>query len=189
MKNILLVNSSPRVGGNSEYIVNALANILKDSNNITVFNMREHKCNPCLACGACQNKDYQLCVQKDDITELLPIIDQADAVLIATPIYNQQINSQAKLFIERWYPFFNFSMKNWSNSSKQGKKGALVCCFWGSPMDVTQKYAEWTVSGFSQIGAESYRTELFNGIPERGQIAEHKEYIERIYNLAKWLAE
>ena len=187
MKKVLLVNASPRKNGNSDTIVNMLAEDLADCE-VVVFNMREKTCNPCLACGACQGKDTQMCVQKDDIKELLPAIDQCDAIVLATPIYNHQICSQAKLFIERWYPFFKFDDPMMTNSSKKTKKGALVCSFWGSPVDVTQKYAEWTVDGFAQIGVADKRTVLFPQIPERGDVAKREDYIAQAHDLAKWLA-
>lgn len=47
MKKILLVNASPRKGGNSDLITKMLAEELKDCE-VIVFNMREKKCNPCL---------------------------------------------------------------------------------------------------------------------------------------------
>lgn len=100
MKKIVLVDASPRQGGNSEIVVDTLAGC-----EVTVFKMREKDCRFCRACAACQGKETQMCVQRDDITALLPVIDQCDAIVMATPIYNQQITAQAKLFIERWYPF------------------------------------------------------------------------------------
>lgn len=186
MKKILLVNASPRKGGNSDIITQTLAKDLRNCE-VTVFNMREKKCNPCLACGACQGKDTQMCVQKDDIKELLPVIDVCDGIVIATPIYNQQICSQAKLFIERWYPFFKYDNRLMSNSSKFGKKGALICSFWGSPVDVTTRYAEWTLGGFSQIGVECKKTLIFPQIPGRGDISKREEYISQVHALADWL--
>lgn len=141
MKKILLVDASPRRNGNSESIINMLAKDLKEQE-VVVYRMKETKTNFCLACDACQRKDTQSCVQKDDYTSLLPVIDECDSIVIATPIYNQQICSMAKLFIERWYPFFKYDAPFMSNTSKLGKKGALVCSFWGSPVDVTRKYAE-----------------------------------------------
>lgn len=188
MRKILLVDASPRKGGNSEVIVDTLADDLNDCE-VAVFKMREKNCQPCQACAACQKKETQMCVQKDDITFLLPVIDQCDAVVMATPIYNQQVCSQAKLFIERFYPFFNLKMKNLSNTSKQGKKAALVCSFWGSDVNVIQKYADWTVSGFSQMGAENTKAVLFSNIPDRGDILKNEEYVEQVHELAKWLAE
>lgn len=138
MKKIVLVDASPRQGGNSEIVVDTLAEALAGCE-VTVFKMREKDCRFCRACAACQGKETQMCVQRDDITALLPVIDQCDAIVMATPIYNQQITAQAKLFIERWYPFFNREKKNWSNTSRQGKKAALVCSFWGSPKDIVKK--------------------------------------------------
>ena len=87
MKKILLVDASPRVNGNSESIVNMLAEDLKDQE-VVVYKMRETTNNFCLACGACQGKDSQSCVQKDDYTNLLPVIDECDSIVIATPIYS-----------------------------------------------------------------------------------------------------
>ena len=186
MKKIILVNSSPRINGNTENIIRILAENLKGCE-VTVFNMREKKCNPCLACGVCQNKDSAKCIQKDDIASMIDQIDTCDALVIATPIYNQQITSQAKLFIERWYPFFNFGKKMYSNTSKYGKKGALICSFWGSPVDVTTKYAEWTVSGFSQIGVDKTKTLIFPQIPNKGDVLKRDDYISQIKELAEWL--
>lgn len=186
MKKILLVNASPRINGNSDTIVKMLAEDLKDCE-VTIFNMREKNCKPCMACGACQGKDTQICVQNDDIKDLLFTIDECDGIVLATPIYNQQICSQAKLFIERWYPFFKYDNRLMTNTSKYGKKGAIICSFWGSPVDVTEKYAKWTLDGFSQIGIEEKKTLLFPQIPERGDVKNNKQYVEQIHELAKWL--
>lgn len=167
-------------------ITRMLADDLKDCE-VTVFNMREKKYNPCFACGACQGKDTQMCVQNDDIQEILPVIDTCDGIVLATPIYNQQICSQAKLFIERWYPFFKFDNRLMSNTSKTGKKGALICSFWGSPVDVTTTYAEWTLDGFCQIGVEEKKTLIFPQIPGRGDVCKREDYVKQIHELAEWL--
>lgn len=188
MKKILLVNASPRKGGNSDIAIQTLADRLSDQD-VTIFTMREKRCHPCQACAACQGKTTQTCLQKDDITALLPIIDGCDAIVLASPIYNHQINSQAKLFIERFYPFFNVTMEEMSNTSKRGKKAALICSCWGSPRDVTERYAQWTVSGFSQIGATKTQALVFNGIPKRGAIRGREDYLAQLQALAEWLAE
>lgn len=188
MKKVLLVDASPRKGGNSEIVVDTLAEHLNGCE-VTVFKMREHDCRSCQACAACQKKDTQMCVQKDDITPLLPVIDQCDAIVVASPIYNQQITSLAKLFIERFYPFFNVEKENMSNTSKQGKKAALICVCWGSDRDVTQQYADWTVSGFSQVGATNTRALVFDGIPGLGEIRNREDYMEQLKELAGWLSE
>ncbi len=186
MKNILLVNASPRIGGNSDLIVKTLAEKLSDCE-VTIFDLREKKCGYCLGCGACQGKTTQNCVQNDDMKALLPIIDKCDGIVIATPIYNQQMTAMAKCFIERWYPFFKFDGKGMSNTSKYGKKGAMICSFWGSDPETVEKYANWTLNGFSQIGVEETKVVIFPQIPQKGDVLKNREYIAELDKLAVWL--
>lgn len=186
MKHFLIVDASPRKGGNSEVIADELARLLQ-GHTVIVFKMREKNCNFCLACGACQNKDYAKCVQKDDISALLPVIENCDGVVLATPIYNQQVTAMAKLFIERFYPFFSVKNQMMTNSKKRDKKAALICSCWGSPREAVQKYADWTVAGFCQIGAKYTKALVFDHIPERAQVLERKDYLEQLKELAEWL--
>jgi multimeric flavodoxin WrbA len=64
MKKILLVDSSPRKDGNSDVIVSLLAEQLKDAE-VTMFKMREHKCNPMLSMWLVSGKRYgcRLCTK------------------------------------------------------------------------------------------------------------------------------
>ena len=188
MKKILLVDASMRKNGNSEAVVDLLVEELKDCE-VTVFKMREHKCNPCIACAACQGKETQKCIQNDDMTDLLPVIDECDGIVLASPVNNHQMSSIARVFIERLYPFFHVEKKNMSNTSKYGKKAALVLSFWGGPQEIYQKYADWSVETLSQMGAEEFKTLIFGGIPGRGEVKEHEEYIEQLHDLAGWLSE
>ncbi len=188
MKKILLVDASPRKNGNSEVIVDTIAADLKDCE-VTVFKMREKTCNPCLACAACQGKDTQMCVQKDDLTANLPAIDAADAIVIATPIYNQQMSAQAKMFIDRTYPFFSVTKEGMTNTSKPGKKAAVVCSCWAGDKVTYEKYAAWTAQALWQIGASDTKAYVFEMIPNRGDILNNASHMEKVHELAKWLAE
>lgn len=76
-----------------------------------------------------------------------------------------------------------------SNTAKYGKKAALVCSFWGSPKDRVKTYADWTVSGFCQMGAEQFQTLIFNHIPNAGDVANRPDYLEQVHQLACWLNE
>ena len=187
-KKVLMISGSPRKGGNSEILLGQFEKGAREAGNeVEKVDLREKKIAPCMACYGCRGT--KTCVQKDDIAALLPLIDQCDAIVLASPIYNHQINSQAKLFIERFYPFFNVTMENMSNTAKQGKKAALICTCWGSPRDVTERYAAWTVAGFSQIGATETQSLVFNEIPERGAISGREDYLAQLDGLASWLAE
>lgn len=188
MKKIVLVDASPRRGGNSETIVDTLAADLRGEN-VVVFKMREKSWHPCLACAACQHRDRPVCVQKDDLSALLAELDSCDAVVLASPIYYHQLCAQAVAFIDRFYPFFNLDRPKMSNTSKFGKKGALICSFWGGPLERYQKYAAETAQCLSSVGADDVRSLVFGGIPERGDVAKNVDYMRQIHELAQWLTE
>lgn len=54
---------------------------------------------------------------------------------------------------------------------------------------MTERYAAWTVAGFSQIGATETQSLVFNEIPERGAISGREDYMAQLDGLASWLAE
>ncbi|PXV91140.1 NADPH-dependent FMN reductase [Lachnotalea glycerini] len=46
-----------------------------------------------------------VCIQKDDMNELLVDLDQADMLVLASPIYWFDVSAQMKCFIDRMYAF------------------------------------------------------------------------------------
>lgn len=186
VKKIVLVDASPRPHGNSETIVDTLAQDLRGED-IVVFKVRQKHLNPCLACGTCQGKAEIFCAQKDDMSLLVGDIAHCDSLVLASPVYFHQISAQAKAFIDRTYCFFNAALPGMSKVSPRGKKAALVCSFWGGPESTYARYAAETVKSFSVIGADEFASMAFGGIPEPGEVQNHPEYMKRIHALAQWL--
>jgi multimeric flavodoxin WrbA len=56
---------------------------------------------PCDACDTCI--ETGVCIVKDDMQQVYPLLERADAIVIAGPIYWFTINAQAKACIDRWY--------------------------------------------------------------------------------------
>ena len=68
MGKVVIVNTSPRKGANSETLAMKIAEGAKDNGNeIQVFNLREMEINGCKACMGC--KKSGVCVQKDGIKD------------------------------------------------------------------------------------------------------------------------
>lgn len=57
----------------------------------------------CIGCNVCQ--ENKKCVLKDDMEEIYEYIKKADSIVIATPIYFNQITGILKNVIDRWNPF------------------------------------------------------------------------------------
>lgn len=100
-KTILAIVSSPRQGGNSELLVDEFIAGAKESGHTTAkVALREKKIAPCLACEACLNNGG-ICVQKDDMKEIIEQIIAADVIVLSTPVYYYSISAQLKIMIDR----------------------------------------------------------------------------------------
>ena len=102
MKNILIINGSPRKGGNTELLAEAFAKGASANNHVEIVSVRDYKVNPCLGCNACF-KSNGVCAQKDDMTILYEKMSQADMLVIASPVYFYGISAQLKAVIDRFH--------------------------------------------------------------------------------------
>lgn len=101
-KNILVISSSPRKGGNSDVLCDEFVKGALDAGHKCekIF-LRDKKINYCTGCGYCADNDYIGCAQKDDMAEILEKIQAADTIVFSTPIYFYAMAGQMKTFIDR----------------------------------------------------------------------------------------
>ena len=100
-KNILIISSSPRRGGNSDLLCDAwMEGARKAGHHVEKIRLAEHAIGPCRGCGAC-DRPGQACPQNDDMAALLQKMLAADTVVLATPVYFYSVSGQMKTFIDR----------------------------------------------------------------------------------------
>lgn len=103
MKNVLIISSSPRQGGNSDILCDRFAQGATESgNNVEKVFISSKKIGYCRGCGVC-NTTHK-CVQKDDMAEILDKMVNADVIVLATPVYFYSVDGQMKTFIDRTVP-------------------------------------------------------------------------------------
>ena len=106
MKRVLILSSSPRKNGNSQMLCEQFcAGAEAAGNQVQLVRLAEKKIGFCWACDACM-RNGGTCVQKDDMKELLDAFQQADVLVLATPVYFYGICAQMKVFIDRTYPIW-----------------------------------------------------------------------------------
>ena len=66
--------------------------------------LKEKKIKHCLGCLGCWLKTPGRCIQKDDMQELLELYLGSDVVLIATPVYVDNVTGLTKDFMDRLIP-------------------------------------------------------------------------------------
>ncbi len=103
MKNVLIISSSPRRGGNSDLLCDQfLKGAQEAGHRVEKIRLSEQKIHYCTGCGVC-NATHR-CVQPDDMALLLEKMVQADVIVLATPVYFYSMDGQLKTFIDRTVP-------------------------------------------------------------------------------------
>ncbi|MFX1508791.1 MAG: flavodoxin family protein [Promethearchaeota archaeon] len=140
---ILALNSSPRKarGGTALILNNFLEGAKEAGAKIDLIYVHDLKIKPCLGCFNCWIKTPGICVQKDDMKEVLDKWLSSDALVLATPIYVDGMTSTLKALLDRSIPrvqpFFEIRDDHCRHPPRLGKK----------PM----KVALVSVSGFTEL--------------------------------------
>lgn len=116
--NILVLNGSPRPDGNTAAMVNAFVEGAgENGHNITVVPVCRKKIAGCLGCEYCHTKGGGKCVQQDDMQEIYPLLDAAEMIVLASPVYYHSFTGQLQCAINRIYA---------PDKPKNLKKAALI---------------------------------------------------------------
>ena len=124
---ILGISGSPRRGGNSDLI---LGSILKGTGaDSEVLYLSDIDFSSCVGCERCR-KDKTCTRFEDGLTPWYESISQAEGMVLVSPVYNYNITSWMKAFIDRLYCFYDFDNerpRGWSSRlAGQGRAAALA---------------------------------------------------------------
>lgn len=99
-KNVLIISSSPRKGGNSDILCDQFAKgALESGHRVEKIRVAEKNIGYCRACYACKNSGK--CVIDDDMAEVLQKMIDADVIVFASPVYFYSVDAQLKALIDR----------------------------------------------------------------------------------------
>jgi multimeric flavodoxin WrbA len=176
------IYGSPRKAGNTDLMLDAFLEGARAAGcEISKLYVRELEIRGCLGCGHCDKAG--MCIQKDDMQQVYPLLEQAQHIVVASPIYFYGITAQLKLLVDRAQALY---MKR-ELAQKEGKivsegpqrKGFLLLA--GATRGkrlfecsiLTIKYF------FDALGVD-YSGELcFKEIDERGAVLQHPEAMEQ----------
>lgn len=101
---ILVLNGSPRPKGNTKGMVEAFREGAQSAGHqVTVVDVCRKEIHGCLGCEYCHTKGGGVCVQKDDMREIVPLLQKAEMLVLASPIYYHGLSGQLKCVIDRFY--------------------------------------------------------------------------------------
>lgn len=118
---VLLINGSPHKQGNTFLALSEAAKTLAANEIETeIVQIGVKPVRGCIACGQCKQKELGRCVFDDDIcNRISEKLDDADALIVGSPVYYGQPNGAVLSLIQRM--FFSAGEK------VQNKPAAAVC--------------------------------------------------------------
>jgi len=100
-KNIVVLAGSPRRGKSTDTLATSFIEGAKSAGKkVTLFQVADMSISGCNGCAYCF-KEKGVCVQKDDMTQILSAIQNADVVVFASPVYFCSVSAQLKLALDR----------------------------------------------------------------------------------------
>lgn len=110
MKNVLIINSTYRKGGNSQILAEQFKKGAEEAGNtVNTINLRDIDLHFCIGCLSCLKSGK--CVLNDSVNGLLPSVSSADVLVFATPVYYYSMSGQLKTFLDRLNPLYEQNNK------------------------------------------------------------------------------
>ena len=183
-RQVLVLNGSPRKNGNSVLLAEQVAAGARAAGaSVESFILHNMDIQPCNACDACQGADDAECTIQDDMQVLYPKLRQADAIVIASPVYWFTMSAQTKLFIDRCY-----ALEGLQGSALARKQIGIVLTYGD-----TDPFSSGAVNAlrtfqdmFRYVRAEIVGF-VYGSASQEGEIQNQPDLLEKAYKLGQKL--
>ena len=175
---VLMINGSPRREGNSQIALDEMARVFEaEGIEVECVSVGKEAVRGCIACGGCAKLGK--CVFDDVVNEVAAKFEQADGLVVASPVYYGSANGTLVSLLDRLFYSTQFD--------KTMKVGAAVSCARRGGLTATwdelNKY--FGISGMP-IAAGQYWNGVHGAAP--GQAAEDAEGLQQMRTLARNMA-
>ncbi len=172
---VLLLNGSPRVGGNTSIALDEMVKVFAEEGIETeVVQVGNKPVRGCIACDTCATRGK--CVFDDIVNELAPKFEEADGLVAATPVYYGSANGTLVSVLDRLFYSTSFS-----KTMKVGaavvvaRRGGTTATF-----DELNKY--FTITGMP-VASSQYWNNAHGRL--KGEILQDEEGLQTMRTLAR----
>ena len=178
MMKVLMLNGSPRTKGNTFIALEEMKKVFEvEGVEAEIVQVGNKDVRGCIACRRCV--ELGKCVFDDVVNELAPKFEEADGIVVASPVYFASANATLIATLDRL--FFSTSF------DKTMKVGASVVCArrggCSATFDELNKY--FTMNGMPIVSSQ-YWNMVYGGRPE--EVLEDKEGLQTMRTLGRNMA-
>ena len=175
---VLIVNGSPRKNGNTSIALAQMEAVFAEEGiEVTSVQVGHEVVRGCVACNGCAKLGR--CVYDDCVNQLAPLFEEADGLVVASPVYYGSANATLVAVLDRLFYSTHFD--------KTMKVGASVACARRGGLTATfdelNKY--FIISGMP-VASGQYWNGIHGAAP--GQANEDAEGLQQMRTLARNMA-
>jgi len=136
---VTAIVGSPRRAGNSAKLVEAVLEGAAESGaETTIHYLGEKTIKPCTGCYTCE-RTKECIIKDDDMAEIYPYMESADAYVFASPVYFNHVSGQFKTFLDRIFPYY------WGKPLK-GRKAVFTLAYEDPEEELYGEVVDWFTS-------------------------------------------
>jgi len=181
-RNILIAMGSPRKNGNSTCLARKAAEGTESvGGTYEILHLHDLDIKPCTACEWCRENLGSFCIIKDDMHSIYPKLQEAEGLIVASPVYWFSVSAQTKLFMDRWYGFMDSE-----GYLLKGKRIGIILTF--GDTDVFTSGAVNALrtfqDAFAYVEARVIGS-VYGSADKPGEIQSHKDLLEKAFQLGQ----
>ena len=172
---VLIINGSPRVGGNTSIALEEMVKVFgAEGVETEVVLIGNKEIRGCIACRSCAQNGK--CVFDDAVNELAPKFEEADGLVVASPVYFASANGTLISFLDRFFfsTHFDKTMKVGASVAIARRGGC------SATYDELNKY--FTISGMP-VASSQYWNSVHGR--EKGEAEQDLEGLQTMRTLAR----
>ncbi len=161
---VLILNGSPKANGNTAVAIHEMEKVFQENGiDVETIHVGNKNIRGCVACTSCYKTGK--CVFDDVVNEIAPKFEEADGLVVASPVYYASANATLIACLDRLFYSTHFD--------KTMKVGASVVCArrggCSATFDELNKY--FTISGMP-VASSQYWNSIHGRMPGEAEMDE-----------------
>ncbi len=184
---VLGINASPRISGNTDILLDKALEGAKSKGAVAEkIILNKLKFVPCQECA--EVTDDGQCRIKDDMQAVYKKIKEADAVIIASPVFFGSLSAQSKMMIDRFQCAWRVKYMLKKDIGYKKIPGAFISVEASDKKEFFENARSIVKNLFATVNI-SYKYELFcSGIDKKGSISERPGCLKKAFDIGSAIA-
>ena len=184
-KNILAVYGSPRTGSNTStlmasFIAGVEENPAGGSLKVHRLRINSLDISPCRGCRSCSLTGQ--CVIQDDMQKVYGLLEKADFIAVASPIFFTSVPAGLKALIDRCQKYWSLKYELRQKVVESQRQGIFLSCA-GSGSGKIFDCARKVIRSFFDVLDINYHSDyVYLKVDEKGDINKHPHALKQVYD-------